>query len=68
MNSEKLWVSVAEAAELLSVSKPVVYALCNAEGFPCVRIGRAVRISMEGLRTWAAAQQGNKVEVEICGS
>lgn len=52
----KLTLTVAEAAALLSVSEPTVYELVHREGFPSLRIGRSWRVSRAGLETWVAEQ------------
>lgn len=56
---EPIYISVEQAAELLSVSKPTVYNLTHAEGFPTVRIGHRTVIHLEGLREWARKQVQN---------
>lgn len=56
---EPIYISVEQAAELLSVSKPTVYNLTHAEGFPTVRIGHRTVIHLEGLREWARKQVRN---------
>lgn len=57
----KLCVTPAEAAEMVGVSKPIIYQLCNRADFPTIRFGRAIRIPVDGLRAWldqqAQAQQ-----------
>jgi excisionase family DNA binding protein len=44
--------SVAEAAEILGVSKRSVYNLCAAEAFKTVRIGKKLRISRRSFDEW----------------
>lgn len=55
-NMEPIAVSAAEAARLLSVSKPTVYTLMERADFPRFRIGTRVLIPVEGLREWVRRQ------------
>ncbi len=55
---DKLAYTAAEAAEVLGVSRPLVYNLMHTEGFPVLRIGTAQRISVEGLAEWVRRQAG----------
>lgn len=58
---EKLAVSVTEAAELLSVSRPVMYQIINKEGFPTWRQGGRRLISRELLAEWVKKQAGGTI-------
>lgn len=49
---EKRSYSVAEAAEILGVSKRSVYNLCAQNAFKCVRIGTKLRISKRSFDDW----------------
>ncbi len=51
-NPEKRSYSVAEAAEILGVSKRSIYNLCAAEAFKSVRIGKKLRISRISFDEW----------------
>ena len=51
-NPEKRSYSVAEAAEILGVSKRSIYNLCAAEAFKTVRIGKKLRISRRSFDEW----------------
>lgn len=53
---EPLAVSAAEAARLLSVSRPTVYTLLNQADFPSFRVGNRVLVSVAGLRDWIDRQ------------
>ena len=53
--TEPLLVSMTEAAQLLSVSRPTLYAWAKLDGFPVIRLGGCVRVSVEGLRRWILA-------------
>ena len=49
---EKRSYSVAEAAEILGVSKRSIYKLCSANAFKTVRIGKKLRISRKSFDEW----------------
>lgn len=53
---QKLALSVAEAAQLLGVSRPTVYTLLHKEGFPSLKIGSRTLIPTDGLREWLRQQ------------
>lgn len=47
------FITVAEIAALLRVTKPTVYALVDAGAFgEVVRIGRAIRVPVAGFRAY----------------
>lgn len=56
--AEKLAYSAAEAAQVLSVSKPTVYQLCKRTDFPAFYIGNRLLISKAGLTAWIERQTG----------
>ena len=56
---ENIYISVEQATELLSVSKPTVYNLTHTEGFPKTNIGHRTVIHLEGLREWTRKQVRN---------
>ena len=47
-------VSMTEAARLLGVSRPTVYALAKTEGFPVVKLGGCTRVLVEA---WVREQE-----------
>lgn len=51
-HQEKRSYSVAEAAEILGVSKKSVYNLCSQGTFQTVRIGSSLRISKKSFDAW----------------
>ena len=64
--SQRLAVSIDEAAHLLSISRPVVYDLTKRSDFPSFRIGKRVLVNVRALQDWldeqvAAAQGGYDV-------
>lgn len=54
MEPEKLLLKVAEASELLGISRAKGYELAASGEIPVVRIGRATRVPLEALRRWVA--------------
>jgi excisionase family DNA binding protein len=60
---KRLTLTVAEAAETLSVSIPTVYELVHRDGFPSLRVGRKWLVSRTGLETWIASQASLGKEV-----
>ncbi len=53
---EKLLLKVPEAAELVGLGRSKLYELMQAGEIPVIRIGRGVRIPVNGLREWVARQ------------
>ena len=45
-------ISVEEASAVVRVSKDKIYELTKRGGFPCVRIGKRIRISRDLFRKW----------------
>ncbi|MDA8047455.1 MAG: helix-turn-helix domain-containing protein [Actinomycetota bacterium] len=50
MKSEKLLLTPAEVAELLSVSRTTVYELLNRGLLPSIKLGSCRRIPIDGVR------------------
>ena len=61
--TEKLTLSVSEAAEALGICTKQCYELTHMTGFPAIRIGLRLRISRDGLREWVKSNEGNRLEV-----
>lgn len=57
---EPLAVSAGEAAKLLNISRPTLYALLNREDFPSFRIGNRVLVSVSGLKDWVSRQTAER--------
>lgn len=53
--------SVEEAAKILGVSRSMAYQLVRSEGFPTVKIGRRLLVSVKGLERWVEAQTGANI-------
>ena len=60
-----LTMSVSEMSEELGISSKTGYALTHIPGFPVIRIGHRVRVSLEGLAEWVKANEGNRLEVAL---
>ena len=54
--TDRLALSVSEAAEALGLSRPMVYELMHRPDFPAFRVGRRTLISRSGLERWIEAQ------------
>lgn len=52
----QLVIRAEEAARMLGIGRTKVYALIATGEIPTIRLGRSVRIPVEGLRAWIAAQ------------
>jgi excisionase family DNA binding protein len=56
--SERLTLSVAEAASLLGVGRNHLYSLINEGQIPHVRFGRLIKIPREALEDWLKNESG----------
>lgn len=64
MRENKLAVSISEAAELLSVSRPTIYRLLHQTDFPVAfKVGGRTLISVESLQAWVKSQTGDVPDV-----
>lgn len=63
--TERLTMSVEEAAEELGICTKNVYTLTHRADFPTIKIGRRTRISREGLREWVRQQTQNAGKVIV---
>ena len=60
--TDQLLVNVQEAARLMGGIDPdTVYAMTGSGQLPHIRLGKRILISVEGLRTWIAANDGRDV-------
>lgn len=57
--SDKLALSVRDAAAVLSVSERTVYELLHRSDFPALKIGGRTLISRSGLEDWISEQAQN---------
>ena len=56
VKSEKLTLSVPEAAQIVGVSQSKMYEIVNIKGFPTIHIGRRLLVSAKGLERWIEEQ------------
>ena len=54
--TEKLALSVDEAAKLIGVSKPTMYNIIHTTDFPCFKVGTRTLISRVKLAEWVEKQ------------
>lgn len=59
---EITWVTVAEAAEVMRVSKMTVYRLIQAQELRAARIGRSLRIARNDLEKYLREAQAGPGE------
>lgn len=52
MEQQKLAVTVPEAADMVSISRSMAYALVARGEWPSINVGRVVRVPVEGVRAW----------------
>lgn len=56
--SERLTLSVAEAATLLGIGRNHLYDLINTGQIPHVRFGRLIKIPRDALEEWLRQESG----------
>ena len=56
---DKKTMTVKELQEYLGIGRVLAYTLCSSEGFPTIRVGKKVLISVDGLNEWIK-KGGNK--------
>jgi excisionase family DNA binding protein len=52
VTTERLALTIEEAAELLSISRSLAYRWVKAGTLPSIRVGNAVRIPRRALEAW----------------
>jgi excisionase family DNA binding protein len=65
MKTTELLVGVKQAAEMFGISFPIMYTLCKREGFPAIRIGKRILISVDGLKAWIPNHYGKDVLADV---
>lgn len=58
--NDKIALNVTDVAQMLGLSRPTVYKLCNRKDFPAARIGGRVLIPRDKLKAWLEAQAEDK--------
>lgn len=53
-------INVVELANRLGVSRARAYQLANSAGFPSIRLGKRLLISVKGLEKWIEDQNGKQ--------
>lgn len=48
--------TIDEARKILRVGKNTMYQLANQVGFPCIRLGKQIRIPLNSMMAWAENQ------------
>lgn len=56
IRTEKLTLSIPEAAKLIGISDPHMRQLARTEGFPAFNVGKRILISVKGLEAWVEEQ------------
>lgn len=59
--SDRVALSVTEAAAAIGVSRPTMYNLIATENFPSYKIGGRVYVDVEGFRKWSAQNAAARV-------
>jgi excisionase family DNA binding protein len=59
---QRLLITVAEAAKMLSISTTTLYDQMRYEGFPVVRFGKLVRICPSDMYTWLEKRKEQEAE------
>ncbi|WP_372594415.1 helix-turn-helix domain-containing protein [Actinotalea sp.] len=62
--SRPRYLTVAEVAETMRVSKMTVYRLAQSGELPAVRVGRSYRVPIEALEAYLAASPASTVDGE----
>lgn len=57
MTTERLTLTVEEAAELLGISRALAYNLAKRGDLPCVRLGRRLIVPREALERLLALER-----------
>lgn len=64
MPLDSLLVDAREAARLLCISDRTLWTMTDRGVIPCIRIGRAVRYSVDDLRSWIARSRSSQVPIQ----
>lgn len=64
MENQPFAVSMAKAAELVSVSRPTLYRWARIPGFPVIRVGGCTRVVVDDLKLWVHRQAAYQQQKE----
>lgn len=59
IKSEKLTLSIPEAAKRIGISDTSMRQLARTAGFPAFRVGNRLLVSVKGLEAWVEEQARN---------
>jgi len=59
--SNKITLTITETAEVLSLSKNVVYQLTHRDDFPCISLGRRKLVPRDKLIEWVNTHCGEQL-------
>ena len=62
---EKMLLRPVEVAEALGIGRSKAYELIGSGVIPSIRIGSSVRVTVDGLRAWIAAQHDDTAKLEL---
>ena len=63
MSTDKILLTVSEAAEALGLSRSTVYSqLLHRPDFPTVRLGGSIRVNRQRLQEWADSHTSGGVD------
>ena len=62
MATEERWVSIAEVAAHLQVTKDSIYRWVDSKGFPAHRVGRLLRFRLSEVDDWVQNSGGSNLE------
>lgn len=58
--NQRRWLSIAEVAERLNLSKKGCYRLVSQGKLPCGRVGRSLRVDWSALEAQLEGREGQK--------
>lgn len=57
----KILLTAKEAASMMNISMPTFYQIAASEGFPAIRVGKKILVSVDGIKDWAREHYGSTV-------
>lgn len=58
-SSLNAYLTIQEVADYMRISKSYAYDLARRTDFPCIRLGRAIRVPISDLQDWVKSQIQN---------